>query len=163
MIRQPLAALLLALSLSFVCTAQDAKRPNFSGRWRMVRDLSDFAKFNPPDIVVRIVDEHYPTMNVHTVQTKGKNTSVSDVSYFVSGDIATNSLSGRDAVSKSFWDGNTLVIRTETKDSKNENEVIVDRWNLSPDGQTLTIDSHIETESGGADLKLVCRKDIPKG
>jgi hypothetical protein len=147
------------LAVSSRLLAQEEKHPNFSGRWRMVKDASDFGKFNPPDLVVRVVDQRGTTMNVHTVQTKGKNTTSSDVSYFTSGDIATNTLAGRDAQSKAFWDGNTLVIRTATTDSKNEEEHIVDRWDLSPDGNTLTVTSHIETESGGADLKLVCRRE----
>jgi hypothetical protein len=125
----------------------------------MVKEQSDFGKFAAPDIIVRVVDQHDQTLNVHTVQTKGKNTSTSDVSYFTSGELATNNMSGRDAVSKTFWDGETLVIRTATKNSKNEETEMVDRWDLSPDGKTLTIMSHVAAVSGGADLKLVCRKE----
>ncbi len=151
--------LLLSLPFCLLLHAQEPKHVNFSGRWRMIKDQSDFGKFIPPDLIVRVVDQHDPTMNVHTVQTKGKSTSISDVSYFTSGDISTNVMSGREATSKAFWDGSTLVIRTATKDSKDEVEEIVDRWDLSPDGNTLTIASHVATESGGADLKLVCRKE----
>lgn len=141
--------------------SQEPKRPNFSGRWRMVKEESDFGKFAAPDMIVRVIDQHDPTMNVHTVQTKGKNTTSADVSYFTSGEISTNNMSGRDAESKTFWDGNTLVIRTSTKNSKAEETEIVDRWDLSTDGKTLTITSHIASTSGGADLKLVCHKETP--
>jgi len=125
----------------------------------MVKDQSDFGKFAAPDLVVRVVDQRDPTMNVHTVQTKGKTTTTADVSYFTDGTPATNVMSGREAVSKSFWDGDALMIRTETKNSKNEDTEIVDRWVLSSDGQVLTTTSHIETTEGTADLKLVCRKE----
>lgn len=163
MTRRLLCQILMSvLVLPVLSQAQEVKHPNFSGRWRMVKDQSEFGKFTPPDIIVRVVDQHYPTLNVHTVQTRGKDTSVSDVSYFISGDVATNSMSGRDATSKTFWDGDTLVVNTTTKDSKDEEEQIVDRWTLSPDGQTLTVESHIATEKGGADLKLVCRKETVK-
>lgn len=135
------------------------KHPNYSGRWKMVKDQSDFGKFKAPDMIVRVVDDHYPTLNVHTLQTANGNTVSSDVSYYTDGRETTNTLSGRDAVSKSFWDGSALTIRTETKNNKGEDTQIVDRWDLSSDGQTLTIASHIETPNGEADLKLVCEKE----
>lgn len=156
MIRAKTVALLFFV---FAWVTVAAERPDYSGRWRMVKEQSDFGQFVAPDMVVRVVEEHGSTMNVHTVQTRDKKTSYSDVSYFTTGEISTNSMSGRDATSKAFWDGDTLVIRTDTKDSKGQDEHIVDRWDLSPDRQMLTISSHIETVAGEADLKLVCRKE----
>lgn len=143
----------------FASAQETPKKQNFSGRWRMVKDLSDFGRFTQPDIVTRVVEQHDPTMNVHTVQTTGKNTSISDVSYFTDGRSTSNVLSGRDAISKAFWDGPALMVRTDTKDSKNNNIEIVDRWELSSEGSVLTITSHIGGPAGGADLKLVCRKE----
>lgn len=134
-------------------------KPNFSGRWRMVKDKSDFGGFTSPDIVVRVIEHRDPTLNVHTVQTSKGKTSTVDVSYFTDGSEATNSMSGRDAVSKAYWDGSALVIRTTTKDSKGEDEVIEDRYELSDDGQTLTTSSHITTPRGEVNLKLVCEKE----
>jgi hypothetical protein len=136
-----------------------AKHPNYSGRWKMIKDQSDFGKFKAPDMIIRVVDEHEPTLNIHTLQTKDGKTTSSDVSYFIDGRESTNTLGGRDATSKSFWDGSSLTIRTETKNSKGEDTQIVDRWDLSTDGQTLTIASHIETPNGEVDLKLVCEKE----
>lgn len=135
-----------------------AVKPNFSGRWRMVRDKSQFRGFKMPDIIVRVIDHHDPTLNLHTVQTTGKQTSMSDVSYFTNGAESSNTINGREAESKAFWDGAALVIRTNMLTAKGEHEVIEDRWELSPDGKTLTTESHITTESGTADLILVCGK-----
>jgi hypothetical protein len=134
-------------------------KPNFSGRWRMVKDKSDFGGFKAPDIVVRVVEHRNPTLNVHTIQTTGGKTSTADVSYFTDGAQTTNSLSGRDAVSKAFWDGPALMIRTTTKDSKGEDEVVEDRWEVSEDRQTLTISSHVTTPKGQVDMKLVCERE----
>ena len=125
----------------------------------MVKDKSDFGGFKAPDIVVRVIEHRDPTLNVHTVQTTGEKTSTVDVSYFTDGSQTTNSMSGRDAVSKAFWDGPALVIRTTTKDSKGEDQVTEDRWELSEDRQTLTISSHITTTKGQVDMKLVCAKE----
>jgi hypothetical protein len=134
-------------------------KPDFSGRWRMVKDKSGFGGFTAPDIVVRVVEHRDPTLNVHTVQTSSKKTSTVDVSYFTDGSQTTNTMSGRDAVSKAFWDGPALVIRTMTKDSKGEDQVVEDRWEVSEDRQTLTISSHITTPKGQVDMKLVCERE----
>jgi hypothetical protein len=151
-----------ALLLAMTAAAQTAGAPprtNFSGRWRMVKDQSDFGAFHRPDIIVRVIDQREQTMNVHTVQTTGPKTTTSDVSYFTDGTVTNNVINGRDAVSKSFWDGPTLVIRTNMKDSKGDDEQIVDRWDLSEDKSTLTTTSRITTPRGGVEMKLVCRRE----
>lgn len=139
-------------------SASDAK-PNFSGRWRMDKDKSNFATFQAPDIVVQVVDQRGPTMNVHTVETRGKQTNTADVSYFTDGSTSSNIINGRQAESKAFWDGNALNIRTTEKDSKGEDVVIEDRWELSDDGKTLNRTSHIITSKGSVDMTLVSHKE----
>jgi hypothetical protein len=136
-----------------------APKPDFSGRWRMVKDKSDFGGFAVPDAVVRVVDHHDPTLNVHTIQTTGDKTTTADVSYFTDGSPSTNVINGHDATSKAYWDGPVLVIRTAMKGSKNEDVNIEDRWELSDDQQTLTNSSHIETPKGQVDMKLVCLRE----
>jgi hypothetical protein len=125
----------------------------------MDKEKSDFGSFNMPDILVRVIDQHDPTMNVHTVQTNGQKTSTVDATYMTDGSAANNVINSRDATSKAFWDGNALVIRTNMKTAKNEDEEIEDRYELSDDGQTLTMTSHVTTEKGEATLKMVCSKE----
>jgi hypothetical protein len=163
-----MALLLMAVSVAWPAThmgqvpaqtpAQPAK-PDFSGRWRMEKDKSNFGTFQVPDLVVQVVEHHDPTMNVHTVETAGKKTTTADVSYFTDGTISTNVIKGREAESKAFWDGPALNVRTSEKDSKGEDVVIEDRWELSEDGATLTRTSHIITAKGSVDLKLISRKE----
>lgn len=150
--------LFFALPAWALCQA----KPNFSGRWRMVKEKSEFHGFKTPDIVVRTVDHRDPTLNLHTVQTTGAQTSISDISYFTDGATANNVINGRNAQSRAYWDGPALVVRTYMKNAKGVDEEIEDRWELSADGQTLTTKSHILTEKGGADLTLVCAKEVVK-
>jgi hypothetical protein len=138
-------------------------KPDFSGRWRMIKDKSDFGGFTIPDLVVRVIEHRDPTLNVHTIQTTGTKTTTADVSYFTDGSQTSNVINGHDATSKAFWDGPALVIRTNMKDSKGEDVVIEDRWELSDDQQTLTTTSHIETAKGQVDMKLVCVKEKAAG
>jgi hypothetical protein len=157
-----LGALASLLMVAAACPLQSqlpAPKPDFSGRWRMVKDKSDFGGFSVPDAVVRVVDHHDPTLNVHTVQTTGDKTTSADVSYYTDGSPSTNVINGHDATSKAYWDGPALVIRTTMKDSRNEDVNIEDRWELSEDQQTLTNTSHIETPKGQVDMKLVCARE----
>lgn len=125
----------------------------------MVKDKSDFAGFTVPDMIIRVIDQHASTMNIHTIETVRGKTTTADVSYFTDGAPAKNVMSGRDAISKAFWDGPALMIRTYTKDSKGEDVEILDRYELSDDGQRLTTTSHIATEKGSVDMKLVSVKE----
>ncbi len=125
----------------------------------MDKEKSDFGTFTKPDILVRVIDQHNPTMNVHTVQTNGQKTSTVDATYMTDGSIANNVINNRDASSKAFWDGAALVIRTNMKTVKNEDEEIEDRYELSDDGQILTMTSHVTTDKGEAILKMVCSKE----
>ena len=147
------------ISASWAQAPLPPPKTNFSGRWRMVKDKSDFKTFQAPDIIVRVIDQHDPTMNIHTVQTKGQKTTTADVSYYTDGAVANNVINGHDASSKSFWDGPDLVVRTDMKDSKNDDITIEDRYQLSQDGKTLTTLSHITTPKGEVNLTLVCEKE----
>ena len=125
----------------------------------MVKEKSDFGTFKMPDIVVRVIDQHDPTMNVHTVQTSGTNTVTNDVVYMTDGSPSTNVINGRDATSKTFWDGAVLNVRTTMKNAKNQDVLMEERYELSEDGSILTTASHITTEKGEANLKLVAEKE----
>ncbi len=151
-------AFLLPLYAQGQSTTEPPK-PDFSGRWKMVKDKSDFAKARMPDMIIRVIDQHYPALNIHTIQTSGTKTSMADVSYFLDGSTSTNVINGHDATSKTFWDGTSLMVRTNMKTANGEDEEIEDRWELSGDGQTLTTTSHIRTTKGAVDMKLVCEKE----
>ena len=152
--------LLLAAGIAGgILPAQDTHaHTDFSGRWRMDKAKSDFGKAPVPDIVVRVVEQHDPTLNLHTVQTTGTKTSISDVTYSTNGAETTNVINGHDAISRTFWDGPALVVRTTVKLPSGDEDV-EDRWELSPDKQTLTTTSRVRTAKGGADLVLVCTRE----
>ena len=113
----------------------------------MLKDKSEFNGFKVPDAVIRVVDHHGQMINLHTIQTTGKQTTMSDVSYFTDNSVTMNSIKGRDAQCRAFWDGQALVVRTKMIMDDGEREVIEDRWDLSADGKSLTTTSHIMTES----------------
>lgn len=155
-----LLSLCFCLLLSIVpAFSQETAHADFTGRWRMNKEKSSFGKFQIPDIVVRSIEQRGTVMNVHTVQTTGKNTSTVDTEYAIDGTQSKNVINGRDAVSRTFWDGKVLVVNTDMKTRKNEEEQIQDRYELSEDGQTLTMTSHVVTEKGDVTMMMVCQKE----
>lgn len=159
--KRSLFAITFCVAIAFAqnTTAPASTHPNFSGRWRMMKDKSDFAHATMPDMIVRVIDQHNETMNIHTIQTTGTTTKSADVSYFLDGSTSTNTINNHEATSKTFWDGPALNVRTTLKLSNGDEEVIEDRYELSDDGHTLTTTSHISTPKGGTNLKLVCEKE----
>lgn len=133
--------------------------PNFSGRWRMDKSRSDFASAAMPDAIIRVIDQHETTLNIHTIQTTGTSTKSADVSYFIDGSPSTNIINNHEATSKTFWDGPALDVRTTLKMANGDEQVIEDRYELSDDSNTLTTTSHITTPKGGVVMKLVCEKE----
>lgn len=125
----------------------------------MDKEKSDFARATMPDMIIRVVDQRGVTMNVHTIQTTGTMTTTADVSYYTDGTESTNTVNGHTAVSKAFWDGPALMIRTTLKLTNGDDELVEDRWELSDDGQTLTTSSHVRTSKGGTELRLVCTRE----
>jgi hypothetical protein len=155
--------LLAAAVFSLAAQAPDTTvKPNFSGRWRMVKEKSEFSGFKIPDLITRVIDQRDPVMNVHTVTTADGKTTIADTVYSTDGATTDNVINGRNAQSKTYWDGAVLVVRTTMKTAKGDDEVIEDRWALSDDKQTLTTASHIETDKGQVDMTLVCARQAVK-
>lgn len=145
--------------LACALTAQRvAKKPNFSGEWRMDAQKSDFGKFPAPTTILRTIAQKDPDLIVDTTQRAANGEQTAHVVYRTDGAETKNQFNTGEGLSHAFWDGNDLVIRTTMTNSKGFDVVMEERWSLSPDGQTLTTLSHIETSKGGADLKLVCHR-----
>jgi len=115
--------------------------------WKMVKDKAVSWLQDAGIMIVRVVDHHEPTLNLHTIQTSGVRLSCPDVSYLTTA-RPQPTRRGRDAQSKAFWDGQALVIRTINEDFQSDNEVFwiagaFWRW------QTLITSSHVETDPRG--------------
>jgi hypothetical protein len=56
------------------------------------------------------------------------------------------------------WDADTLTIDSKGKFGDAE-VTIQDKWSLSEDGKTLTIQRHVASPMGEGDLKLIMEKE----
>src|ERR1035438_744105 len=133
------ALLLITASVGF---AQTTGKTNYGGKWRMVKEKSDFGKFAAPDTMVRTVEHQDVTINVHTAETGPQGKASADVTYYTDGRKSTNEVHGRESKSHCFWDGEGLVIRTVSTAGNGQPVDTEQRWELSHDGKILTMTSH---------------------
>jgi hypothetical protein len=150
--------LLLLSGFLFSASAQPQEKPNFAGDWQMDAARSDFGKFPVPTTILRKIVQNGPDLTIDTTQRASSGEQTARVHYRMDGGETTNQLASGPATSHAFWDGRTLVIRTTMKGKGGIDVLMEERWDLSPDGKTLTTTSHIETSKGSTDLKLVCEK-----
>ncbi|MBI4904714.1 MAG: neutral/alkaline non-lysosomal ceramidase N-terminal domain-containing protein [Acidobacteria bacterium] len=123
-----------------------APLPDFTGEWRLVNAKSQFANQTAPKYKIVQIDHRDPafinTIDEESGQSKGRWT------FFFSTDGVErqNDVLGNAMKSVTRWDGPTLVMKTSGKYGPNEIQ-LTDRYDLSPDGHTLTMKRHFEGKS----------------
>ena len=148
-------ALLAGLALMAALPAE--AQPNFTGKWKLDVSKSDFGPMPPPTSQLDSIDHKGSDLKV-SVQQSGQMGDVEwTATYTTDGKECANEIRGNPMKSTVTWDGDTLVF--DTKGSFQGNEVTLrDRWTISPDGKTRTIQRHASSSMGEADWKLVFEK-----
>jgi hypothetical protein len=148
----PLALLTLAFGVAYA-----QAKPNFSGTWKVNVAKSDFGAMPGPDSRTDKITHADPDLKVHVAQSSQMGELNYDATYTTDGKESTNSLSGNVFKSTVKWDGDDLSL--ETKGSFNGNEFTAkDRWTLSEDGKTMTVQRHLASALGETDQKVVFEK-----
>ena len=154
----------LALKLShiiLVCLSVAAipaqAKPNFSGTWKVDSGKSDFGPIPGPDSQTDKIDHQDPSLKVNVVSSGQMGDMTYDLAYTTDGKEVTNTVAGNEFKSTVTWDGDALVV--ETKGAFNGTDFTAkDRWLISEDGKTLTVERHFNSSMGEADQKVVYEK-----
>jgi hypothetical protein len=80
-----------------------------------------------------------------------------EANYTTDGKECTNEFRGNPSKSTLKWDGDTLLFTTKGRFGDNE-YTMTDKWQLSADGKTLTLNRHFSSAMGEGDQKLVLEK-----
>ncbi len=144
------------LILSAACVAQ--ARPNFTGTWKMDVPASDFGPMPAPERTTIKVAHEDPAFKVNVTQVNQQGETVHDVAYTTDGKENTNTINDTiELKSTSKWDGDALLI--DAKGSAGDREFTMkDRWALSEEGKTLTIERVLASSPGEAKMKMIFRK-----
>jgi hypothetical protein len=132
-------------------------KPNFSGEWKLVPAKSDFGMMPAPTSGVQKITHNDPELKVVATQTSDMGTDTTESSYTTDGKECVNKGRMGDVKSTLKWDGNALVI--ESKMDFQGNEIaITNRWTLSEDRKTLTVNMHFASAMGDGDARSVFEK-----
>jgi hypothetical protein len=131
--------------------------PNFSGEWKLNSAKSDFGEFPGPEAMSQTVNHQEPSLKVATKMSTPNGEFDWEASYTTDGKECINEFGPGTMKSVLKWDGDTLVI--ESKGNFGDSEVMMaDKWALSGDGKTLTVQRHFSSSRGEMDQKIVLDK-----
>ena len=146
------------LLLSLAVVAQD--KPNFSGRWLLEIEKSDFSHFPVPDAQTNVIEHKGSnikvTQTIRVASMPGGEAS-SERHYTTDGKESVNRLGPRDAKSTVKWDGNKMIIITmlETPDGTGE---IEESWELTGGGKQMAVSRDFKEPDGGGVQRLLFKK-----
>ena len=146
----------VALMLT-LCASIAMAKPNFSGEWKMNPSKSDFGMMPAPTSMVQKVTHNDPELKVVITRVGEQGEITSNSTYTTDGKECINKGRMGEIKSTLKWEGDTLVI--ESKADFGGNPVtITNKWTLSEDGKTLTINGHFSSTQGEGDSKTVLEK-----
>lgn len=145
-------------SASSSASAPSSAKPNLSGTWVLDNSKSDFGPIPPPSSRTDTIEQNGSSIKIAVSQ----NTEMGDMNFTMNlvddgKTVATWQIFGNDAKSTAHWDGSTLVVHTDSTIQDNAMQ-FESRYQLAPDGHSMTVQGHMSGGMGDADTKLVFNK-----
>jgi hypothetical protein len=125
-------------------------RPNFTGRWTLLPDQSDFGPVPPPAALTLTISHNEPNLRVVTAQARAQGDLEYEANYVTDGRECLNKVGDVEAKSTLTWDGDALASTTRM-DLGGKAMTVTSRWTLSDDRKTLAMKSHFATAQGEFD------------
>ena len=146
---------MLALAV-LACVADD--KPNFTGKWVLDTEKSDFGPVPAPTSQSQDIDHKDPKLKVKTVSKGSQGETTVESNRTTDGEENTNTMGGAEVKSKTVWDGKKLV--TTMKRQINGMDIdIKDIWEAAEDGKSLNITRELKTPQGDFTQKLLLKKE----
>lgn len=170
-----LLTVLLALCLSAVAAAGDDKkregksRPDLSGTWRIDKARSDFGEFSERPLskadATLVVEHKDPELKIRRTLSLNGQEEVKEFTYYSDERGETNqaTIGMGEVKSKTKWDGDRLVSEahvTRRSQTGSYELNVVQKWQVSSDGKTLTNTTTISNQMGAQQVKLVYRRGL---
>lgn len=155
--RSPAMRLVCAALLAACPGLHAQAKPNFSGNWKLNAGKSDFGAMPAPDSRTDKIVHEDPALTDSFTQNGQMGEVTAEFKYSTDGKETTNHIRGNEVKSTAKWEGDDLVIAGKTQFNGAE-VALSDRWSLSADGKTLTIQRHVNSPMGETDQKIVLEK-----
>lgn len=146
-----------AFALTALTATWALAAPNFTGSWKLNTSKSEFGQMPPPNSMTQTITHEEPKIKVAVKQSSDMGDFDYEREYTTDGQESTAEMRGNPVKSTVKWDGSILVVTTKGKFGDND-FTMVDRWSLSEDGKTLTVNRHFSSDMGEMDNKLVLEK-----
>ncbi len=130
-----------------------AAAPNFSGSWMLNVSKSQYGQFPAPEVMLRTVTMQGTELKMSTYQKGAQGEVTTELTYTTDGKPSVNGANTGTAA----WYGETLVIES-SREAQGAKLSQRDSWTISPDGKTLTVDTHIKLPNGEFNVKQVFEK-----
>lgn len=165
-----LLTVLLTLCLFAVAAAGDDKKrshPDLSGTWRIDKEKSDFGEFSDRPLskadATLVVEHRDPELKVRRTLSLNGQEEVKEFTYYTDERGETNqaTIGVGEVKSKTKWDGDRLVSEahiTRRSQTGPYELNVVQKWQVSSDGRTLTNTTTISNQMGAQQVKLVYRR-----
>ncbi len=143
---------------SMAASATGSEKPNLSGTWVLDVAKSDFGQMPPPDNRTDTIDDKNPSIKIAVNQTGQMGEMNFTMDLVADGNtVAKWTVFGNEARSVAHWEGNTLVVKTDTK-FQDDPVNFLSKYTLAADGKTLNVMDHFSGPMGEGDAKLVFNK-----
>ena len=132
-------------------------KPNFSGDWKLNIAKSNFGQMPAPASLTEKIAHSDPSLKVQTEMT-GDFSFNSDFSYTTDGKECQNASGDQFKMTSTVkWDGDILVFDNKM-DFQGTAMTGTDKWSLSPDGKTITVQRHFSGPMGDDNSVIVLEK-----
>jgi ABC-type transport system substrate-binding protein len=134
----------------------EAPRPNLTGVWKMNSARSRMGDgYSTPAVWVDTIEHKEPELKLKAERKEPD--SVNTATYTTDGSETCNVVNGNMVCSKARWDG--IYLRIDSTSNYDGVDITLrDRWSLSPDGRTLTIQRRFESAKRNADQLILLEK-----
>jgi hypothetical protein len=155
MFRRLITIFAVAAACAAVAPAQS--KPNFAGTWKLNVAKSDFGVLPGPESRIDKVEQTASSLtdSISDDGPQGKRNYV--LAYSLDGKESVNSPGGTEIKSVAAWEGAGLTVNSKLKYQDSDVE-IKSIWTVSDDGKTLTMNSHLTSQMGETDQKLIFEK-----
>ena len=142
----------------------DKPRPDLSGTWELDRPKSDFGLFRDRPVSkadsTLVVAHRDPELKItRTLRLNGQQ-ETKEFTYYTDGRGETNpaTIGAGEVKSKTKWDGDKVAARSKMTWRGGAEMDVTQKWQVSPDGKTLTNTTVISNQMGVQEIKLVYRR-----
>src|SRR5262249_48383985 len=144
---------LLILAFSLAAFSQEG-RPNFSGNWELQIDKSDFGPLPAPQSQTMAVDHKDPKIKLSVMAKTPQGDRSSERLLTTDGQENTNQVGGSEWKSNTRW-AEKLLVSDNSFEFQGGKVKMSEKWGLSEDGKTLTMNRAFKSDLGEAEQKLV--------